>query len=284
MGLRANARVLAGRIFADSAPFRGKNRLAHLVDGVLSDDSPSTRVSRGGVTWILDTREHIQFSIFYHGGYAADVIECIKRRFTGRPAVFWDIGANIGSVSLPIAAQMPQMTVESFEPSPGPLAQLRRNIGLNPGIADRLHVHELALSNAAGTLDFYVSSNPANQGVGTAVAMPGSGSRPISVRALRGDELLATGNVPPPSVIKIDVEGWESFVLEGLRETLVRHRPTLVVEHSVYRLEAREVPLDGVIRYLEGLGYRVERLLRDGSTGPLLPLTVNMDLVATPIA
>jgi Methyltransferase FkbM domain len=44
------------------------------------------------------------------------------------------------------------------------------------------------------------------------------------------DELVASGELPAPTAIKLDVEGAELRVLEGMRETLARHRPTLICE------------------------------------------------------
>jgi hypothetical protein len=44
------------------------------------------------------------------------------------------------------------------------------------------------------------------------------------------DELVASGELPPPTLVKIDVEGAEVAVLEGMRATIERHRPAIICE------------------------------------------------------
>ena len=44
------------------------------------------------------------------------------------------------------------------------------------------------------------------------------------------DELVSSGELPPPTVVKIDVEGAELAVLEGMRETIGAHRPAIICE------------------------------------------------------
>jgi hypothetical protein len=44
---------------------------------------------------------------------------------------------------------------------------------------------------------------------------------------------LVADGAPPPSFLKIDVEGAEGLVLAGARQTIARHTPAMIVEiHS----------------------------------------------------
>ena len=52
----------------------------------------------------------------------------------------------------------------------------------------------------------------------------------IEVELVAIDDLLARGELRPPTVVKIDVEGAEIAVLEGMRETIERHRPAIICE------------------------------------------------------
>src|SRR6266700_2077622 len=50
---------------------------------------------------------------------------------------------------------------------------------------------------------------------------------PISVQVVRGDDFFAANHLPPITLLKMDVEGYETKVLEGLRETIWRDRPPI---------------------------------------------------------
>jgi hypothetical protein len=60
----------------------------------------------------------------------------------------------------------------------------------------------------------------------------GNALAPIVVRTDVGDNYFHDGSAPRITVLKIDVEGGERGVLEGLRETLLRCRPAVVLELS----------------------------------------------------
>jgi len=66
------------------------------------------------------------------------------------------------------------------------------------------------------------------------------------------DEEIAAGALPPPDVVKIDVEGAEIAVLEGMAGTLAEHRPAVICElHDTHREFAE---------HMASAGYRVVNL------------------------
>jgi len=240
-------------------PFRGKGRLQRVVSRLLYPDGEPPRavpVEIGGVRWELDVRELIQFRLLWDGTHEPHVLAWLCRETATADAVLWDVGANIGAMSLLVAARAPHSArVESFEPSPRAYARLARQVAMNPGLA--VHTHRIALSDRSGTADFHESAEASNGGLGTLYAAPNTEAVATPVETERGDELVASGRVPTPTVIKIDVEGFEPEVLDGLAETLRAHRPRLCVETSAYRLDSRGLPRDAILRRLVALGYRV---------------------------
>ena len=62
------------------------------------------------------------------------------------------------------------------------------------------------------------------------VNVPTGARESIEVAVSSIDELLAAGEVPVPDVVKIDVEGAELEVIEGMRRTLDEHHPVLLCE------------------------------------------------------
>ena len=74
----------------------------------------------------------------------------------------------------------------------------------------------------------------ANAGTGSLLAdyNPGNNTatQPVTIR--RGDDVLADLKLPPTSILKIDVEGTERAVLEGLQEFIQGSRPSIIMEVS----------------------------------------------------
>jgi FkbM family methyltransferase len=157
-------------------------------------------------------------------------VEWLEREL-GDADVLYDVGANIGAYSLIAAAIRPRATVVAIEPGPANYDALCRNLALNGlagtvvslpvGLAERTHLASLGLTAAApGAADHVLGSE------GPAGAVP--------VLAYALDDLVAAFRLPPPTLLKIDVDGSEDAVLEGAAATL--ERPglrSLIVEVDV---------------------------------------------------
>ena len=162
-------------------------------------------------------------------------------------ATFWDVGAHIGYHSLCIAALVgPAGHVFSFEPNPFNRQRFSQHLERNPQLAPRVTVHAAALSNANGEATFEFSPC-VDDGTSMGSHLDGSsapcdpsvyaGFERTKVEAIRADALIAAGRVPPPTIMKIDVEGAEQFVLEGAPELLRTKRPLLIVEvHNITQM------------------------------------------------
>ena len=154
----------------------------------------------------------------------------------------------------------------AFEPNPKMCAELRRCA--RPDV----EVFPLALSDRSGHADLLVPQNDrgySNQGASLSPARIGDGRFGVMRVETRRLDDLALDDV---GFIKIDVEGHELEVLEGARETLRRHRPTLVVE-----IEERHHtrPIAELLATVCGFGYHALCLQR----GTLRP-SAQFDLVA----
>jgi FkbM family methyltransferase len=136
-----------------------------------------------------------------------------------RDDLFVDIGANLGSYTV-LACAAKGARGYCFEPVPGTFARLTDNIRLND-LSDRVVACNLGIADKSGRLTFTASQDTTNHVVTD--AEKGLDTVHVEVQpldiALRGES---------PSVIKIDVEGFEVPVLEGARTTLAN--PAL---HSV---------------------------------------------------
>ena len=196
------------------------------------------------------------------GSSAPEVQESL-RRLAGPGSVVFDVGAHAGFVTL-CAAQIVEGTgrVVAFEPLPANLENLRRHVELN-GLGN-VDVLPVALASVSGTARFDVGNDLSTGHL----AQDGT----VEVETASLDALLASGDVPPPDVVKVDVEGAEADVLAGADQLLGGRQPALILAtHGLDRHAA-------CLEVLAGHGYRVQ-VIRET---PLAGADFRADLVAEP--
>lgn len=130
--------------------------------------------------------------------------------FLRQDDLFVDIGANIGSYSVLAAGAVGARTV-CFEPSVETYNCLLRNLFVNR-IQDRVQAHNLGLGAREEVLCFSTGQDTTNH-----VVTDQSVKNTVEIRVRRLDDVL---NGAVPRIIKLDVEGWEAAVLEGMPDTL----------------------------------------------------------------
>jgi FkbM family methyltransferase len=204
-----------------------------------------------GTRLLVDTASFIEWEVFFLGDYEPETLSVLRSMIRpGQLAI--DVGANIGTHTLGMACAAESVRVIAFEPNPRIFARLRANLALNPDC--HVDARQIAISDHLGEIELFLPPDTAtNQGQASQAGDPLY--RPIRVPCTTLDILFASENLSQLAVIKIDVEGFEATVLEGARELLLRHHPTLVFEFD-RRQWARAGQEFGVVhqRLLE-LGY-----------------------------
>ncbi len=152
--------------------------------------------------------------------YEAAELNEIKRIFP-LGGVFVDIGANVGNHSLFVAGFLSPSRVIPFEPNPAAYKLLLANVALN-GFSSVFDLSNIGVGVSDAPGGGYAMEQRARN-LGGAKMLPGEGD----LQVVAGDEVLPKVQ---PSMIKIDVEGMELKVLNGLKQTLERCRPVLLVE------------------------------------------------------
>jgi len=194
----------------------------------------------GRITWHGTYGNVVDNMIWYFDLY--ERAECLlsKELLAIQPGGYLDVGANFGNHSLFLSSFATE--VHAIEPFPPALVQMRKNVDANEG--SNVSVHAVGYGNENGVLPFY----PPPDGsfvVGTfdeGFAM-GDGDV-IELPVVIGDEHLADVGAGRFGLVKVDIEGFERFALEGLRETLVAQRPIVMFELNL---------TDGGFRSLESL-------------------------------
>src|SRR5260370_8697313 len=105
-----------------------------------------TQVWRGGVRWALDLREGIDFSIYLLGSFEPRTQKLYRRLVKPGDTIF-DIGANIGSHTLPLARLVgSQGRVFAFEPPNFPDPNLLENMDLNTGLRSSIIAPQIVVT------------------------------------------------------------------------------------------------------------------------------------------
>jgi len=151
-----------------------------------------------------------------------------------------DVGGNLGQSIISLHRLFPRSSLVSFEPNPACQASLTR---VAANIYPPVQLHFIGIGDAEGELSFFVPVLPD----GTQMLQEGSFdanvfSEEITLRRIGSDFYLRSVRILVrriddfflnPSLIKIDVQGYELQVLHGAVDTLRRCRPVLFLERDM---------------------------------------------------
>ena len=263
-----------------AACVRGARRVAHLVltpgsspaawrrfaawtdrRSVYDDASQSLTVLAGPLAGMIRHGPFVTSDLaFARGKYEPEVVAFLVEHCRPHDIAF-DVGANVGYHTMLLSSLVgPDGQVLAFEPVPTTAAWLEETLRRND--LANVTVLRTALGASAGAARMRVGpaaeaglAHLVDSTAGYRSHFTGE-TRVIDVPIDSIDQLLTAGELPMPTLIKIDVEGAELQVLRGASETLATVRPTVVTE-----LWGSENVREGR-RLLESFGYRVSSLRR----------------------
>jgi FkbM family methyltransferase len=183
-----------------------------------------------GQQFFADPSDLVQCFVGTTGGWEQLIFEAV-RPFVSEGSTVLDIGAHVGYAALRLGDWVGASgRVVCFEPVPGHVAQLSRNLKVNSYDA-RTTVVPLAVSDGAGERPFF-DGQGANSGMGS-LASDADRSPSRLVHTVSLDSWLMEHAVGEIALTKIDVEGAEALVLRGMVKTLTAacHRAVLVELH-----------------------------------------------------
>jgi FkbM family methyltransferase len=138
--------------------------------------------------------------------------------------VFYDIGANIGTFSLFASSLNKDMKIYSFEPIENNYMTLLANKGLNN--ATNINPLNIALSNSNKLASIYLKDDRIGNS-GAQLDKPidefGADFKPVGIQqvlSFRLDSLVEKYGFPKPNFIKIDVDGREKDIIDGMSNLL----------------------------------------------------------------
>lgn len=195
-------------------------------------------VGRFGIKYSLDPNSSLDSQVKNHGILDDwHYIELIKN-FIPEDGKIFDIGANVGLLSLPFAKLLvPNGDVFAYEPDPQNYAQLSKNISIN--CFSNIHTCSCAIQDDPTIKNISLNIRRAidgdgneNRGISSLRGLPKFKKSAINVAASTLDLEVKRLNIDRLDLIKIDVEGAEAMVIAGGLLTINKFRPIVRYEYS----------------------------------------------------
>ena len=180
-----------------------------------------------------------------------------------RPAVALDVGANYGEISLPCRYPV-ETKLFLFEPNPYILPVLNKSVGTHQD-ADRIEIFPVLVSDqdftgsltinklwsgtssALGEIPNFPGGNPGNDSVFEVVDVAARSLQSV----LKERELDLSKSI----LLKVDVEGYEGYVFEGIVDILERTDEfAIITEFSPKLLDGTKFTSDVLFSKLLSLG------------------------------
>jgi len=234
---------------ADSIYWRFYSRRQHLPAYQPLFES-ARLASAPGISMALDPKDHMHGMIAFTGFYERSLTALVRQR-AECSGLLVDVGANWGYFTLLWAAANPANKVIAIEASPRNIAPLRANVARNH-LGNQVTIHGLAVADTPGTVEFEFGSEDETGWGGIA---PANASATVTVEATTLDKLCA--GIGPIDVLKIDVEGAETLVLNGASDLLRAQRIREVfLEVNKYRMARLGIASDAPLQLLRAFGYQ----------------------------
>ena len=233
----------------------GKARRLDPIEKILGRKKIRVR-TESGFFFACDQRDWLQRNWLCNRSHEPEVTALFSEQLR-HADTFFDIGANAGYFSCH-ALSLGVSRVLAFEPDPGTCSVLKEQLQLNGWSESRWQINQLGLSDRVGINQLILGSDSGESGFGQWPHREAIGEIAVAMTTL---DAYCDLEGERPSVMKIDVEGWEYPVLCGGEGVLADRGLRLIVFEA-------EVDRDGRIRdqrivaLLEKCGFSIAHIRR----------------------
>ena len=167
-----------------------------------------------------------------------------------------DIGANRGQFALVARKHFPRAKIVSFEPLQEPAAIFRRVFSSDPLVA----LHEIAVGPEEKMMTIHVSHADDSSSLLPISSLqsnlfPGTEEKEVrTVQVKPLDAILGVQEIEKPSLLKLDVQGFEKEALEGCK-SLLPYFSYVYAECSFVELYVGQALAHELISFLNGFGF-----------------------------
>jgi FkbM family methyltransferase len=161
------------------------------------------------------------------GSYEKAEIDFLGNYSFPENCCFWDVGSNVGIYSVLFSKANPSWQIYSFEPNSNIHPIFIKNVKYNN--CQNIKLIDLALSDSRGQMYLISDKNKAGGGY-LSRNTKSSKLNNERVQTWTGDQLFFSGEFKAPNFIKIDVEGHELNVINGLKDVILSFKPIMAIE------------------------------------------------------
>ena len=210
-------------------------------------------ISRNNIRYNIDLEEGIDLGIFLSLKNEKKLFKVKKYIDPNQKSIIVDIGANVGSVSLPLAQNFNNSLVYSIEPTIYAFKKLKQNLNLNLNLKKRVKTFNYFVAHKKKKIKYVHSSwkligNYKKHEIHKGIL------KKTSNRVISLDSLLKKSK-KRVKLIKIDVDGYELEVLKSAEKTLKKEKPIIYFELAPYLYKEMGYSIDHLIRYVKKIGY-----------------------------
>lgn len=247
-------------------------------------------IERDGVKYEVDLAEGIELSLFLFGKFQSHITNNSFLKIQDNFTII-DIGANVGLMTLQFAKLVPKGKVISFEPTHYALERLKRNLSLNPELAERVTVINSFVSEKSDTNPNIVAYSSwkvnGERGDNDHPVHLGTPKAAEGVPSVSLNDFAEQQKLDKIDFIKIDTDGHEYEVFRGADKAIAKYKPVIIFEIGLYVMDEKNISFEFYYNYFKNLNYRLvdtktEKEVDMSNYTRYIPKNGSTDLIAIP--
>lgn len=226
---------------------------------VFVDTKKKHLITRNNIHFEVDLTEGIDLSLYLFNDFQSHVYQNKFVQLKDEDVIF-DVGANIGIMSLNFASKAKNGKVYAFEPTHYALKKLYRNIELNPELAKVITVTNCFISAKSDANPEIVAFSSWKLNSRTDLDHEFHLGTPMSaegVPSITMDDFVEKNNITKLDFIKVDTDGHEYEVFSGACNTIAALRPKIIFELGLYVMKEKNFDFDFYWNYFHPLNYKL---------------------------
>ena len=206
-------------------------------------------VKRNNINYKIDLNEGVDLGIFLNIKLEKKILNLTKLLDKNKKLNLVDIGANFGSVTLPLAKIFKKSKIFSIEPTYYAYEKLITNVNLNPELKKRIKTINSLINSSKKTRKVYSSWNFTNSGKKHKIHL-GSLKKINNKNIISLNQLIKKIN-KKVDFIKIDVDGFELKVLRSGKKYIKKFKPIIHLEFAPYLYAGSNNTPKGLINFIK---------------------------------